>query len=89
MSLWRRSAAAILALGWAVGPVSAGQCPELIAQARAQLEQYRKTPGFAAVKDAKIAAVETNLRAAESAHGGGNHDEAMQKANEALKLLRQ
>jgi hypothetical protein len=70
-------------VAWASG------CPALIAQAKAALEQYKKTPGIAAIKDAKIAAVETNIRAAESAHGGGQHDESMQKANEALKLLRQ
>lgn len=89
MNVCGRSAAVVLALGFTVGPAAASQCPGLIAQARTQLEQYKKTPGFAAVKDAKIAAVETNLRAAEAAHGGGNHDEAEQKANEALKLLRQ
>ncbi|MBI1733776.1 MAG: hypothetical protein HYR51_01255 [Candidatus Rokubacteria bacterium] len=89
MNTWLRSTVAVLALGLLAGPAGASECPGLIAQARTLLEQYRKTPGFAAVKDARIAAVETNLRAAEAAHGGGNHDEAVQKANEALKLLRQ
>ena len=85
MTTWIRLTVLALAIASAA---EAAQCPGLIAQARAQLEQYRKTPGFAAIKDAKIAAVETNLRAAESAHAAGDHDEATQKANEALKLLR-
>ena len=86
MNTLLRSTVAVLVLAAAA---EAAQCPGLIAQARAQLEQYRKTPAFAAIKDAKIAAVETSIRAAESAHAAGDHDEATQKANEALKLLRQ
>jgi hypothetical protein len=79
----------IAAVALAVVPAWAGQCPSLIAKARAELEQYRKKPGIAAIKDARIAAVETNLRAAEAAHAGGQHAESEHKANEALKLLAQ
>ena len=81
------SIVAVLALVSA--PAWAGQCPSLIAKARAELEQYKKKPGIAAIKDARIAAVEANLRAADAAHAGGQHAESEQKANEALKLLAQ
>lgn len=69
------------------GVASASGCPGLIAQAKEALEQVRKTPGIAAIKDAKIAAAETNIRAAESAHAGGEHDESMRQAREALRAL--
>ena len=78
---------AVVVIAWSATVASANQCPTLIAKARAALEQYKKAPGLAAIKDAKIAAVETNLRAATSAHDAGQHDEAMRQANEALKAL--
>ena len=68
-------------------PVFASNCPNAIQQARAALEQFKKTPGIAAIKDAKIAAAETNLKAAQSAHDGGEHDEAMQKVKAALDAI--
>lgn len=84
----RLAAIVILAVvAWAGDVAWAFQCPALIQQARAALEQFKRAPGLAAVKDAKIAAVETNLRNAEAAHGGGQHDEAVRQATEALKLL--
>jgi hypothetical protein len=83
------SIVAVIALSIGCGTAWAGQCPSLIGKARAELEQYKKKPGIAAIKDARIAAVEANLRAAEAAHAGGQHAESEQKANEALKLLAQ
>jgi hypothetical protein len=74
-------------VGLSVGSAAAFECPTLIKQAREALEQFRRTPGLAAIKDAKIAAVETNLQAAESAHSAGQHDEATRQAKEALKVL--
>ena len=68
-------------------PVFANDCPNAIRQARAAVEQFKKTPGIAAIKDAKIAAAETNLKAAQSAHDGGEHAEALQKAKAALDAL--
>jgi hypothetical protein len=71
-----------------VGVASASSCPARIKQAREALEQFKKTPGIAAIKDAKVAAVETNLKAAQGAHEAGDHDEAMRKVDEALNALR-
>jgi hypothetical protein len=82
-----RAIVAVLIVACSVSVAAANQCPTLIAKARAALEQYKKAPGLAAIKDAKIAAVETNLQAAESAHDAGQHEEAMRQANEALKAL--
>lgn len=65
------------------------QCPSVIKQAREALEQFKRAPGLAVIKEAKVAAVEVNLRAAESAHAGGQHDEAARQAQEALKALGQ
>lgn len=86
----RRRLAAIvtvMALAGAGSIASASQCPTLIQQARRALDEFKRTPGLAAVKDAKIAAAEVNIRAAESAHAGDQHDEAERQAREALKLL--
>jgi hypothetical protein len=83
------SIVAVVALLVGSVPAWAGQCPSLIAKAQAALEQYRKKPGLAAIKDARIAAVETDLRAAQSAHENGQHAEAEHKANSALKQLAQ
>ena len=70
-----------------VTPAFADNCPNAIRQARGALEQFKKTPGIAAIKDAKIAAAETNLKAAQSAHDGGEHDEALQKVKAALDAI--
>jgi hypothetical protein len=78
--------AVVLALLLAT-PVFASDCPNAIRQARAALEQFKKAPGLAAIKDAKIAAAETNLKAAQSAHDGGEHGEAMQKVKAALDAI--
>ena len=79
----------VITLSIGSGTAWASQCPSLIGKARAELEQYKKKPGLAAIKDARIAAVETTLRAAEAAHAGGQHAESEHKAHEALKLLAQ
>ena len=79
----------VAAIALTCAPAWAGQCPSLIAKAKAELEQYKKKPGIAAIKDARIAAVETNIRAAEAAHAGGQHADSEHKAQEALKLLAQ
>ena len=78
--------AVVLALLLAT-PVFGNECPNAIRQARTALEQFKKAPGLAAIKDAKIAAAETNLKAAQSAHDGGEHGEAMQKVKAALDAI--
>lgn len=77
----------VLTVMWAGDVAFAFQCPALVKQAREALEQFKKSPGVAAVKDATVAAVETNLRNAEGAHDAGDHDEAMKQAKQALRLL--
>jgi len=76
--------AAVIALA---DSASAFQCPALIKQAREALEQFKRAPGLAVTKEARVAAVETNLRAAESAHAAGQHDESIRQAREALTAL--
>jgi hypothetical protein len=78
---------AVVMLLLTAAPVFADNCPNAIKQARGALEQFKKTPGIASIKDAKIAAAETNLKAAESAHAGGEHGEAMQKVKAALDAI--
>jgi hypothetical protein len=79
--------AIVVGLMGGAGVASAFQCPALIEQAKAALDQYRRTPGLAAIKDARIAAAEANIRSAEASHAGGQHDEAVRQAKEALSAL--
>ena len=48
---------AVITLSVGSGAAWASQCPSLIGKARAELEQYKKKPGLAAIKDARIAAL--------------------------------
>lgn len=66
---------------------AADNCPTAIAQARAALEQYKKTPGIPAIKDAAVAAAETNLKSAQGAHEAGEHGESKRFAREALRAI--
>jgi uncharacterized protein YPO0396 len=62
-------------------------CSDTIAQAKAALEEVKRTPGIAAVKDAKIAAAQTNIASAEAACSAGQDEEATRQAKEALRAL--
>ena len=81
----------VLAIGSVVLVASdvarAFQCPTVIKQAREALEQFKRAPGLAAIKDATIATAETNLRSAQEAHSAGQHEEAVNQARATLKLL--
>ena len=66
---------------------AADNCPVVIAQARAALEQYKKAPGIPAIKDAAVAVAETNLKSAVGAHEAGQHDESKRFAREALRAI--
>lgn len=70
------------------GSAGAFQCPTLIEQGKAALENFKRTaPGIGPIKDAKIAAVESKLRYAQDAHTAEQHDTAVKEATEALKML--
>ncbi|MBI2202391.1 MAG: hypothetical protein HYU41_00820 [Candidatus Rokubacteria bacterium] len=84
---WLAVVAAGLMVAASAGAVAASQCPGLIKQAREALAQYKRSPMPAPVKDATVAAVETNLRGAQGAHDAGEHAESTRQAREALKLL--
>jgi hypothetical protein len=77
----------VAAVGWTAGVASASQCPGLIQEVREALEEFKRTPGIAVTKEARIAAVDANLRSAQSAHEAGQHDEAMRHGKEALRVL--
>jgi hypothetical protein len=87
MKAWMACLATVVIIGMAHDTAGAFQCPTLIKQAREALDQYRKAPGLAAIKDATIATAETNLRSAQEAHAAGQHDEAVNQAKSTLKLL--
>ena len=66
---------------------AADNCPAVITQARAAVEQYRKGPGIPAIKDAAVAVAETNLKSAQGAHEAGQHDESKRFVREALRAI--
>jgi hypothetical protein len=74
-------------VAWASAVASASECPGLIQQVRDALEEFKRTPGIAVTKEARVAAVEANLRSSQSAHEAGQHDEAIRHAKEALRVL--
>ena len=76
--------AGLLGLG---NVAAADQCPGLIEQARGAVAQYRKGPGIPAIKDAAVAAADTNLRSAQGAHEAGDHDAARRFVREALRAI--
>ena len=83
---WIVMLAAMLTLSTAFD-ARASQCPALIEQARAALENFKRTTPAGPIKDAKVAAVESKLRYANDAHTAEQHDIAVKEASEALKML--
>lgn len=76
----------VLLLG-AVSLAWADDCETLIQQAREALEQFRRAPGPAGVKDARIASAEIAIRSAQGAHDAGEHAEGVRQATAALRTL--
>jgi len=78
--------AALIVLATAAS-AGAFQCPSLIEQGRAALENFKRTAPGGPIKDAKVVAVESKLRYAQDAHTAEQHETAVKEANEALKML--
>lgn len=87
MRMWLAAVVMVAGLVGLGNVAAADQCPGMIQQARGAIEQFRKSPGIPAIKDAAVAAAETNLKSAQGAHEGGEHDEAKRFVREALRAI--
>jgi hypothetical protein len=87
MRIWLAAIVMVAGLVGLGNVAAADQCPGLIQQARGAIEQYKKMPGIPAIKDAAVAAAETNLKSAQGAHEAGEHDEAKRFVREALRAV--
>jgi hypothetical protein len=90
MKTWMVVLAAVGTLAVGPGTVLAQDCPALIAEARALLEQVKKSPGglLGPIRESRVASAEVRIRSAEAAHAAEQHDVATREANEALRVLR-
>jgi hypothetical protein len=87
MRIWLAAIVMVAGLVGLGNVAAADQCPGRIQQARAAVEQYKKGPGIPAIKDAAVAAADTNLKSAVGAHEAGEHDEAKRFVREALRAI--
>lgn len=76
----KKTILAAMLLGFAAAPVMAGQCPSLI-------QKIDEAMAASTADDATKAKIKELRDKAQTEHDGGNHDQSVADAGEALKML--